>query len=383
MPLQIFNRFRLHLNWLRKHKFFVVSILYWLFCGLIPLAVIISEFGTNKGLLYAKFYSPLYFYPLIFGFIAVYFMLRPISFLFGLEKSHRFNLRRRDLLVFILTMTLMISILEFNGNPAIWEVKESAIIETINGLNSSNTSRNINNENEFIAHFINPPLDPVDDRLEAAVELKRQKEEIAKTREEFNEIITVASKKIQNWSITKYFYFVSFIIQLAAVFFEFIAISFMSIPKFRDQYLAGLDEDSPQRKSREAQLRKYLILLSCSLTFTLAWLYMRIPFDADKTNLYGIGLISISASTIVIGSVYVISMIYITIRLLFTYGETFQVVLNVISASAGILATYISVQATENILGSDATLQNYASMAIATAIVLYPWYVAYRDLLDE
>ncbi len=380
------------LRFLIKRRFSLIAFSYWFFAGLLPLTTILLEFGWEEGFTYASFYSPLYFYPLIFGPIAVFFFLRPVFFLFSLPKNQRFNLGRQGLLGFILVMTLIVSFLEFSSNPAVWEVKKVAIVDTINTFNSSTPNREISQWADFYHHFLNHPEDPKNDDFDSVKEANNERERLSAVREEFNEIIVTASKSIRNWSVTRWFYFLSFLIQLLAVFFEFMTISFISMPRFQEQFVARENWDialidktqnSLPRQSGEWLLRKHLILLSCSLMFTLAWLYMRIPFDIDKMNLYGVDLISISASTMVIGVFYVLAAVYITIRLFITYDEKMPAFLNAIGVVLGAFVTVLSSQINGNVLGSEATPQNYLALLITVVIVLFPWYVAYRDLLSD
>lgn len=375
---------------MKKNKFLLITIAYWIGAGLAPIICVFSEFGWNLGFDYAKFYSPLFFYPLIFGVFSVYFSLRTILFFLALPRKQRFDVSLSGLLIFFLAASILITAVEVSGRPAIWEVKKMALEETINNITSP--SREITNWSQFIEHFREHPETPKNsdfpgDRSTYTQEINQ----LNKIRGEFNEIIVNTSKNVENWSFTRYFYFVSFFLQQLALLSLFTTISFVSIPRFKMPetseklliFVPGQKSQSNSETSGSSALKQHFILLSISLFFGLVWLYMRLAFDSDKLNLYGEDLISTSAGTFIIGIAYVLAMIYLTIRLWFVYKETFQVVYNFIAAFIGLGLTFLSTRSGGNLLGSDASPQNYAICALAVIIILFPWYIAYRDTLDS
>lgn len=354
---------------LRFRKYSLIALLYWMIAGVIPISCILLEFGGELGFNYARFYSPLFIYPLIFGVCSVYLSLRSISYFFNLPDSQRFNLPLSAILLFILTLSIVITSVEYSGLPAIWEVKKTAIESTIANMRGKNQF--ITSWDKFVEHFREHPGIPKRDEFDKISEWKDEVKRIKLARNEFNNIIVSTSQNVQNWSITKYFYLVSFFFQQLALFCLFLTISFISIPRFQEY-----QQTEPDR------LRKHLIWLSCSLSFSLAWLFMRLPFDADKLKLYGPDLTSTGAATFVIGLMYVLAMIYLTIKLWFSYREKFQVIYNIIFAMLGFTATFYSTQSGLNFLGSNASPQNYIMCVIAIPIILFPWYFAYKDTFD-
>ncbi|MEM9273052.1 MAG: hypothetical protein AAGA80_08830 [Cyanobacteria bacterium P01_F01_bin.143] len=353
---------------MRVKKIPFITFMYWVIAGVAPLGSVLLEFGWNIGFDYAKFYSPLFFYPFIFGPLLVYFEFHTILFFLALPLRQRFNLSLRILLIFFLTVSILINTVEISGRPAIWEVKKSAIEATI--ISSRLSSSEITTWDEFIQHFRShpetPKSDEFDDRKSYQIEVTR----LNKIRSEFNDIIVQSSKKINNWSLTRYFYFPSFFIQQFVIFSLFITISFITNPRLT------------LTTARQNQVKKHLILLSMSLFFGIIWLYMRLAFDIDKLNLYGGDLISTSAATFFIGFLYVLAIIYLTRMLWSIYQEKFQVTYNIIAAIMGIVLTVFSTRPGGNFLGSDASPQNYAICILAIVIILFPWYITYKDILD-
>jgi hypothetical protein len=352
----------------RISKYSLITLFYWLITGVIPISCILIEFGGELGFDYAKFYSPLFFYPLIFGVCSVYFSLRSISYFFSLPSSQRFNLSLSALLLFVLILSIVITSVEYSGSPAIWEVKKAAIESTI--ANTQEKNQFITSWDKFVKHFREHPGVPKKEVFNTIDEWKNEEKRIKLSRNEFNRIIVNASNNAKNWSSTKYSYLASFFFQQLALFCLFLTISFISIPKFQEY---------PQT---EARLKKHLIWLSMSLSFSLIWLFMRLSFDSDKLKLYGSDLISTGAATFVIGLLYVLAMLYLTIKLWFSYKEKFQVVYNIVFAMLGFTATVYSTQSGINFLGSNASPQNYIMCIIAVLIILFPWYLAYRDTFD-
>ena len=382
---------------MKKRRILLITIIYWISAGLAPLICVFFEFGWRLGFDYAKFYSPLFFYPLIFGLFSVYFSLRTILFFLALPRRQRFDIPLSGLMLFFLTSSILITGVELSGRPAIWEVKKEAIENSISAIVSPN--REINSWDQFIEHFREHPETPklsdfYGDRSAYQEELTK----LNALREEFNEIIIITSKNIGNWSFTRYFYVVSFFVQQFALLCLFTTISFISIPKFQapldPEETTAFEEDfilvpgyvrqrNPEPSEKFVSLKKHYILLSISLFFGLAWLSMRLAFDTDKLNLYGENLVSTSAATFVIGIAYVLAMIYLTVRLWLVYQETFQVIYNLAAAIIGLALTFLSTRSGGNFLGSNASPQNYVICIAAVAIILFPWYIAYRDTLDQ
>lgn len=353
---------------MKKHKILLITLVYWIGAGLAPVTCVLFEFGFELGFDYAKFYSPLFFYPLMFGVFSVYFSSRTILFFLALPKRQRFNIPLSGILLFLLTLSVLITTVEMSGRPAIWEVKKASIEEIIAHSESSN--KEIKNWQGFIEHFReHRKKEEVFGILDNVDEYRLESERLENVREEFNETIINASKDIENWSFTRYFYFISFFLQQLALLSLFFTISFISIPRFTEN-------------KDDSVLKKHFILLSISLFFGLAWLYMRPAFDLDKINLYGENLISTSAATFVIGIAYVLAMLYLSTQLWLHFKEKLQVVYNSIATIFSIGLTIFSIRPGGNLLGSDASPQNYAICMLAIIIIISPWCMAYRDKLD-
>ena len=377
-------------KWISNHRYSVISFsAYWVCAGLMPLLIVLNEFGYSTGFTYARFYSPLFFYPVIFGPIAVYFFLRPFFFLLSLHKNQRLGLSTHTLMLFVVLMSISVTAVEFSGRPAIWEVKRPAIESTIQELRQNGKISEIHSWESFIDHFSNHPKDPDFNEFGVSDDRYREaKSKLEKTRKDFNTIIEYAARKPSNWSITRYAYFLSFFIQQVAMLLLFLTISFLSMPKLKEEIekVPLIERLSTARDKaslqRQLSLSNQLILLSCALTFSLFWFFMRLPFDLDKSDLYGTNLVSNSAATTAIGVLYVLATLYVTLTLMFTFNERFQVVYNTIITMIGVAATVRSTQSGGNFLGSDASPQNYIICVIVSAIVLFPWFIAYQDVLE-
>ena len=377
------------IKWIVKHKYSVIALLvYWLCAGLIPLSVVLSEFGYRTGFAYAKFYSPLFFYPVIFGLITVYLFLRPFFFLLRLRSPQFLGFKLRHLSIFVLTISFLVTAVEVSGRPAIWEVKKSAIEASIQELTKDGTISEIDSWDVLFDHFSNHPKIPSYQDFYIKEEYPVVKAKIEKTRAEFSTIIEHAAQNRSNWSMTRYTYWLSFFIQQLAMLLLFVTISFLSMPKLQERIERPSLIKRPSNNGEESSLREklslsnQLVLLSCALTFSLFWFYMRLPFDIDKSDLYGTSLISNSASTTAIGVLYVLAALYVTLTLRFRFDEKFQVVYNIVIAFLGVMGTIQSAQTGGNFLGSDASPQNYIICVITLAIVLFPWYVMYNEILE-
>jgi len=375
--------------WISNHRYSVISLsIYWLCAGLIPLLTVLNEFGYSIGFTYARFYSPLFFYPVIFGPITVYFFLRPFFFLLRLHKDQRLGLSIRTLLLFVVLMSISVTAVEFSGRAAIWEIKKPAIESTIQELRKNGRISEIRDWDNFIDHFSKHPKDPAFNEFGVSEQYREAKLKLEKTRKDFSTIVEYAARKPSNWSATRYTYFLSFFIQQTAMLLLFLTISFLSMPKLKEEIEKVPLIESVSKANKESSLQRkqslsnQLILLSCALTFSLFWFFMRLPFDLDKSDLYGTSLVSNSAATTAIGVLYVLATLYVTLTLMFTFNEKFQVVYNTIITLIGITATVRSTQSGGNFLGSDASPQNYIICVIVSAIVLFPWFIAYKDILE-
>lgn len=383
---------------LKKNPYLAVTLLYFLIAGFLPTLCILLEFREgNLGWTYSKLYSPLFYYPLIFGTVATYFFLRPFKFLLSLPNYCRFGLSKKRLLALVTLMTLIILVVDLAQTAAIWEI-------------SPNVVDNNPNWADTIRHVKNPPVNPerqyygADER-----KFKVQQQQILRKRKKFvDEISNVNLYNFNNFSITHWFYLLSLYTQSFVLLSMFWTVTFFSIPRFRERILK--DSYSPQKKSSNfasrssilmskilkkvklpqlntinqnknnvESLKKNVILLSVSILFGLIWFPMRVEFERSKLQIYG----DINAVILVIGSLYIISVILITYNLVAIFKEKAQAAITVLGTVASIGVSWQIWQFGFNVLGSKATLQNYLICLLGIVIFLWPWCWFYRDTLNE
>ena len=357
---------------MKCYPFFSISLIYWLFAGILPLVALIIDFGYELGIVYARHYPALFIYPLLFGVVSVYLLSRPFAFLLSLKKRIRFNLSRRYLIIFIIIFSLFVFIVEVSGKPAIWGVKKDAIEAQ---LTTQRTYFNV--WQDFESFFKEPPKIPNRENYDSDSDYQQADEKVKARQKEYDQIIVEAAKNSSNFSITRYFYFVSFCLQVISLVSLFITISFLCIPKLKLQIESF---ELPQKK--DTTMRRLVnsqVLLSVSLIVASCWLFMRLSFENYKLDLYGTSGISIVGAAIFIGIAYILALIYLTIPL-FISNERLQAWLNIVVMILGVV---LSILIFPKISVIDLDILSYAAALLLIILIGVPWFIAYKDIFDN
>lgn len=382
------------LGFIKRKKLTCITTIYWLVTGWIPLICIMSDFGRELGFEYAKFYSHLFIYPFMIGGASVYLSLRSIDFFFKLSPQQRFNLSFYGCFLFIFVVSASMTVIEISGKPAIWGVTKVGVERTIGEIERFQKSRGINDWSGFIEHFYDPLKAP-------PVATERDEENIDETinqrRSDFDEIITTASKKAENWSYTKYAYFLSLFVQYIAIFSLFTITLLICNLEFGSnnveisnsnteenllilppQYQKNQQDKKTKSKQLEEQLNRSYTYLFFSLISAALWLCMRGVCDFEQLDLYGEELSNTSATTLFIGTLCVLVISRVAMTQAVKHKEKVPAISSVIGFATGLIIA-IEQATLGDILGSDAPIQSYLIFAIAAIVFFYPWYVTDRD----
>jgi hypothetical protein len=244
---------------------FWIPATYWFLAGLVPNLILHAEFLEINDK-YQDFswhctsaYSHFFVFPLFFGILFVAFLVKPFRFVMNTPSYRKY---RKAFMVLIGFIVVLAFIIEVSGTPAIWEIKpdilqkDTAIIEFFNNPNDTDRDKLIPRYGDKLSSLL----------IDGKATQNRSPKEYQ----------YLSVKAIKHSSLTRWAYFLSFIIQ-----------TFSLIVAFLTFYLfAFIGVDLP-KKEREVyrQNATYIVLGLLSGFF---WFLMRLIYETkERSLLYG------------------------------------------------------------------------------------------------
>ena len=151
---------------------------YAIIAGILPA---IAVWQLKNGGSFFFVYAHLFIYPICFGPFVVWLLVNPTKYLFEVKPGSKI---RWAVLGPAAAIALIVTVADgTRGNHALWELSDSASDQRLHG------------------HFMNPSTD------------KKEKK-----KEHYAETINERVGHIQNWSLARYFYLISMLVQTFVLF---------------------------------------------------------------------------------------------------------------------------------------------------------------------
>ncbi|MDR3680637.1 MAG: hypothetical protein P4L41_11790 [Flavipsychrobacter sp.] len=349
---------------------------YFLLGGAIPLAVFLIEYLnvnlSNLTILerneYHKFienvikvYSPLFIYAWVAGFFLPYYVIEAYSHFKHVIRNKKVIKTRRNVIIACISVATLVAFFDFlGGEPAIWEIKPPINISFVSYFNHADDSipHSIKSKTEY-KNSLNYMLLHGD-----TIGVKRDIVQVSKN-----------SHLNTNWSITKYSYFFSLLIE--AFFLNLFFYTCLFYYGFRHQL----------KKQNYAQFSKNVNGLIMASLLIFIWLLLRLMNSHEKNQLYPDHDLQIA--NIAVGILNIICLVFVLLSNMNDKEQkTAQLFINFISA-IGISVTSVFAFKEPTLLlmffGNKGSLASYVVFPIVFVLLYGAHYIINlgNDYKDE
>jgi hypothetical protein len=297
---------------------------YFLFCGLLPFVLVWKSY--DKGLSYMQLYSPLFLYPLFYGWIAVGFL--QIAYERGVSSVLILEGRRLFFWAGVVAFALVVFLLEVMGPVvAVWEAPPVAI-----------------NGDPFLRDF-----------FETANH--SQAEKIA-----YQEKLSVLVGGLANWRswpTNRWAYFLSVFLQGMAMIAAFAACGVLASHRLSRNF-----GDGPT-------FRTALACAALAIAILFLWILMRVVFEQQRTNYYAIAPNVIALY--VITGLFMIALLFIVACFWLWLGNNLGTVLGMLFGGVGGVIGLLQPSILAKFFGKEAGLAPHITILAGMALVAWVW----------
>ena len=274
---------------------FGLTVSYAIIAGILP-AIAVWQLKNGGSFFFA--YAHLFIYPICFGPFVVWLLVNPTKYLFEVNPGSRI---RWTVLGPAAAIALIITVADgTSGNHALWELSDSASDQTLHD------------------HFMNPSTEKKEKKLYA-------------------ETINKQVGHIQNWSLARYFYLISMLVQ------TFVLFTFFSV-------LGHIALHTPEDLERTPKKRSSIVRLALGYLSCLIWLGLRLIFlYTEKYRLYDSGSETFLPGNLFIYCLFALALVYIILALFVAYGKIVEAAITTVFGVGPIVVAIFGIFHTESL----------------------------------
>ncbi|MEL7542944.1 MAG: hypothetical protein AAGJ70_04140 [Pseudomonadota bacterium] len=323
--------------------------LYLIVCGIIPVSLLFYEYGST-GWTIIRLYGALFIYPLLFGWISIALITGPYLFMSRGIGDYRSVFRATAFGAFIVSLGLLGLELVVSKNIAPYEIKPALTAATA----IDNTT--------LLGYF---DAQHGGDRTNAdckndAGHLK------CRFQKGMNDLLGSSYIPTDSWSVTRYAYIASFLVQAFTLIFCFMVYGMFIALRYRRRI----------KPENEDAYFAHVYYAIGSIAVALLWLLFRVANSYEKAYFYPSE--SLYVADIAIALMYSIAIGLLAISLWLRFGKEVLALLAAFWGAGGLFAIFRWPDVVAEAFGRDNILISCAIIGLVVFAVTYVIFIIRR-----